>query len=55
MNSEIGFLWAKLSSKIKCDTKERDKLRFFAKKGVKFPGGAMESIFTLILRKMSLI
>lgn len=38
MNSEIRFLWAKLSSKIKHDTEERDKLRFFSKKGVKFPG-----------------
>lgn len=39
MNSEIGFILAKLISKIKHDPKEIDKLNFFKKEGVKFPGG----------------
>lgn len=39
MNSEIGFILAKLISKIKHDPKEIDKLNFLKKEGVKFPGG----------------
>lgn len=39
MNSEIGFTLAKLMSKIRHDPKEIDKLNFFKKEGVKFPGG----------------
>lgn len=39
MNSEIGFILAKLISKIRHDPKEIDKLNFFKKEGVKFPGG----------------
>ena len=39
MNSEFGFILAKLSSKIRHDSKEIDKLNFFKKEGVKFPGG----------------
>lgn len=39
MNSEIGFILAKLISKIRHDSKEIDKLNFFKKEGVKFPGG----------------
>ena len=56
MNSEIGFILAKLISKIKHDPKEIDKLNFFKKEGVKFPGGGgTDVIFIRILQKMSLI
>lgn len=52
MNSEIGFILAKLISKIKHDPKEIDKLNFFKKEGVKFPGGT-DVIFIRILQKMN--
>lgn len=55
MNSEIGFTLAKLMSKIRHDPKEIDKLNFFKKEGVKFPGGGTDVIFIRILQKMSLI
>ena len=55
MNSEIGFILAKLISKIRHDPKEIDKLNFFKKEGVKFPGGGPDVIFIRILQKMNRI
>ena len=55
MNSEFGFILAKLSSKIRHDSKEIDKLNFFKKEGVKFPGGGTDVIFIQILQKMNRI
>lgn len=45
MNSEIGFTLAKLISKIRHDPKEIDKLNFFKKEGVKFPGGGGRMLY----------
>ena len=55
MNSEIGYIWAKLLSRLKHDTKENDKLKFFASKGIKFTGGGKAFIYILISQKMNLI
>ena len=45
MNSEIGYIWAKLLSRLKHDTKENDKLKFFASKGIKFTGGGKRRLY----------
>ena len=39
MNSQIGYIFAKLISKIKRDKNKEYIMSWFEKKGVNFPGG----------------